>query len=434
MAWNENQSCSIMNIQEDCKVSLELCDSDQENEFCTKSGESNGKDIDIIEKNIESKSLESIDLNDFTNTDGSGTDFDGDSDTDISSNFSDNEIDSDKDTENDIADTISLEVEIEDDFKEKAVDNIIAFFKVKRPTRFIDKESVEDEVSYEESEIRLIRLLGTISFILVIFSTIFSVSLGFDVFKNETKRPWDKIPENKGPELAYPTFNFILLDHYGNLESHQLTNLNTLKFNYRLKLPKARSYFLFADRGDVYVAKSKGNSNNLKITKLSSDGKYRIIADSELPVNFGQATSGSFRLGNLFWVYGSEQNDTKTNFDFHFVTNQAKYKKSYLWSFKKQKWFKGLLFDRYLWKEICGMSINRTFGLIIGNVAHDLLGSDYHGEQSEALTPNCVGSYLLDITSPNNFKLNYCFQLLHNDFIENDEVSCTSLVAKDGSM
>ena len=52
----------------------------------------------------------------------------------------------------------------EDDIKERVADNIIKIFKVKRPVRFIDKDSDKDVISYEESEERLIILLANFSF------------------------------------------------------------------------------------------------------------------------------------------------------------------------------------------------------------------------------------------------------------------------------
>ena len=48
------------------------------------------------------------------------------------------------------------------------------------------------------------------------------------------------------------------------------------------------------------------------------------------------------------------------------------------------------------------------------------------------ITPGCVGYQIIDYATSNITK-NDCFQVLE-DFIQTEEVSCTSLIEKDGSM
>ena len=421
-----------MENHEDGKVSLELYESDHDNEIGSECGGSNEIVVNVSEQSPDLNSLETIDFDDFTSTDGSEYDwnsFDEDSDTDINSFI--------------IEESITLEEKIGND--QNVADNIITFFKVKRPVRFIDKDTIEDEVSYEESETRLTILLCSLSILLLIISSILATILGFQVFQTDNKQPWENISENDALKLSYPTFNFVLMDYLGNLEIHQLINQKALKLIYRLKLPKTGSYFLFADRGEVYVIKGKGNkphskNKEMKITKISTNGNHRTIPNSEMPATLQQEISGSFRMGNLFWVFASQQNEAYANFG-NLLGYESTNGKSFLWSIRKQKWFRvvsPLSYDKTLWwNGPCGMSINRTFGLIISKVDQDnfpgvMDPTAVLDPEDGYITPGCVGYQLVDYAT-SNITINDCFHLL-KDFIQAEEVSCTSLIAKDGSM
>ena len=249
------------------------------------------------------------------------------------------------------------------------------------------------------------------------------------------KKPWATITKTDFPKMSYPSFNFIVMDHLGNLESHQLMNPHILKHNYRLKLPKTGSYFLFADRGEVYVIKGRGynvfgKNKKMKITKLSSTGNHRTIPDSKMPASLTQGIAGSFRLGNLFWVFASQQNEAYANFGNLFSPSDSR---SLVWSIKKQKWFRLvslLSYDKaFWWDNPCGMSLNQTFGLIISTVRQDNW-SEY--DNLGWIPSGCVGFQLVDYAT-SHITRNNCFQMLEN-FVEADEISCTSFISKDGSM
>ena len=53
-------------------------------------------------------------------------------------------------------------------------------------------------------------------------------------FNKETlKNPWDPIISNSA-KGSFPTFNVIVIDRNGNMESLQLQNQNTLKESYKM--------------------------------------------------------------------------------------------------------------------------------------------------------------------------------------------------------
>ena len=80
---------------------------------------------------------------------------------------------------------------------DEIIDKIISFFKVKRPVRFIDKETKEDEVTYEKSEIRLIILMILSAIILTLVNTSIATFTILSKFNKETlKNPWDPIISN----------------------------------------------------------------------------------------------------------------------------------------------------------------------------------------------------------------------------------------------
>ena len=315
---------------------------------------------------------------------------------------------------------------------DEIIDKIISFFKVKRPVRFIDKETKEDEVTYEESEIRLVILMILSAIILTLVNTSLAGFTILSMFNKETlKNPWDPIISNsvKG---SFPTSNVIVIDRNGNLESLQLQNQNILKESYKMKLPKSdkgknstflgyplfsfifEGYFPFEEKGDVYIVKSKGvtTDNGKKlITKISSNGHHRVIKSNELPKRFTSEDTTSFRLGKLFWLVGQPDQFTSS-----FIPN-PNLLESWIFSIEKQRWFKGPF--SFEWEDPCGVPLNRTFGLILYKTFE---------------TSTWIGYYLFNFDETFAFTNNNSFLDIMDGVLNNRPPSCTSMVDKNGSM
>ena len=353
-------------------------------------------DSDQFENSFSDKST-SLELNNFSGSEDSELEYDG-----ILPPFNS--------LENSI---VFDEVECETPkLSDQVADKIISFFKVKRPVRFIDKETAEDEVSYEESEIRLIILLSVLATVFALVSTGLAFTMKSN--KQEVKSPWNTIPNSSN--ASFPTFNFIVIDSLGNLESLQLQNENTFKLNYKMKLPgsladayfEADAYFAFAEKGEVYIVKSKGKRGEGKkqITQLSSNGKHRVIGRSEVPQRFTALRSGSFRIDKYFLVFGYPDM-------YHHQMNFEPIR-SWIWSINKQRWFKGFSFANSSGEIPCGVPLNRTFGIIF----HE---GDF-----------CIRYHLFKF-DPFAFTSHPCFMPL---FFANHlrSISCTSFIGKNGTM
>ena len=310
---------------------------------------------------------------------------------------------------------------------DQITDQVISFFKVKRPVRFIDKESKEDEISYEESEMRLIILMIVTAIILLLVSTSLATFIFLSMFNKELlKNPWDTTIPNSA-KASFPTFNVIVIDRTGNLESLQLQNQSTLNRSYKMKLPKLEQsniemfklegYFVFAEQGDVYVTKSKGvetDKGKKSITKISPNGHHRVIKGSELPKKFTNLDTTSFRLGNSFWIVGQP--------DLSLINSHVLYNvESWIFSIEKQRWFKGpFSFDESSqWGNPCGVPLNRTFGLIL----------------HETFKPSpCIGYHLFNFDETFAFTNDKCFLDILSVMQYIMPPSCTSVVEKNGSM
>ena len=312
---------------------------------------------------------------------------------------------------------------------EQVADQVISFFKVKRPVRFIDKESKEDEISYEESEMRLIILMTVTAIILLLVSTSLAAFVILPMFnKDILKTSWDSTIPNSA-ETSFPTFNVIVIDRHGNLESLQLQNQSTLKESYKMKLPKSKiiewdmllskeGYFVFAEQGDVYVIKSKGvktDKGKKLITKISSNGHHRVIKGTELPERFTSVDTTSFRLGNSFWIVGQPDLYKLGTFVLEHRVE------SWIFSIDKQRWFKGPFSfdDSVQWRDSCGVPLNRTFGLIL----------------HRTLEPaQCIGYHLFNFGDVFVFTNNSCFLDILYNVQHIMPPSCTLVVEKNGSM
>ena len=310
------------------------------------------------------------------------------------------------------------------ELSEQVTDKIISVFIVKRPLRLIDKESKDVEITYEESEERLRNLLLLSAIVFVILSSSLSFYLLNERRNQQIYKPWDTVQNQDIKEQSFPTFNFIVMDQEGNLESLRWINQKTLKLNYKLKLPKPGNndehpYFLYTEKSEIYVV-----NGNMKITKIASNGEHRTIPDSSMPFDSTMLSSTSFRVGKFFWFLG--RNNDRRNEDIgysdtvqvgpHFHSVQGLIEsygppgniESQLWSIGKLKWFPGPSLGGEGWVYPSGAAINRTFGLILSATLEGYTGFHLFNLEPFSFQNNSKFLYHGPDTSDFNFPSSTC--------------------------
>ena len=234
-------------------------------------------------------------------------------------------------------------------------DQIINTFIVKKQERLIDREEHKENISYEESEMRLIylgifsaSLLGMVLLVLTILFSLQALSTTQVIILNVTK------PK----EFIKPLVPKVLIMNkfgQGQMATVEFNDKNqSFQLDWEFKLPRIpqdTGYYLFEDRGNIYSVPS---SPKIKITMLN-ELKHQIIDKSQIPDvsdefyfsgnnlqvgPFVMIFGGSYRLlkggngwvnyGELEWPCSSDRrNKTKL------ITNTI------IWNMKRHVWFKG---------------------------------------------------------------------------------------------
>ena len=330
-----------------------------------------------------------------------------------------------------------------DNVKDQLADAIISSFIVKRPKRFIDTDSITDEVSYEESEVRLILLFTFLSVIVAFVASTLSVWFGFKVFEVTLTNPW-RVLSNKNT-VSYPTNQFIVMDSSGDLESLQLTSSNKLEVNYKLKLPERESYFLLADKRNIFVFKAKKErvetnfkvitNFEMEVTKLIlKSGTNMVIPHRKLQKAYDSMESCSLRVGNTFWILGKVLDEKSQNGVVWSDFNQVFKLGSSFWNLKKHVWFQGPRFNLKSTESnhgFCGTPVNRSHGLVFNYRE----ASDFNPATTliTNISEKCVDLYILNVLNYNLTRHSCLISFDHSQF---DNVllplSCSSLDTKAG--
>ena len=260
-------------------------------------------------------------------------------------------------------------------------DQIINTFIVKKQERLIDREEHKENISYEESEIRLIylgifsaSLLGMVLLVLTILFSLQALSTTQVIILNVTK-----------PKEFFKTLvpKVLIMNKFGQgqmatVEYFDKNQSFELAWEFKLpRIPLDTGYYLFEDRGNIY---SISSSPKMKITMLN-ELKHQIIDKSQIPDvsdkfyfsgnnlqvgHFVMIFGGSFRLleggngwvntGDLDWPCSSDRrNKTEP------ITNTV------IWSIKRHVWFKGPFIPtpNHCIEQSSGFAVNRSHGVLL---------------------------------------------------------------------
>ena len=171
------------------------------------------------------------------------------------------------------------EVETKESKVDIIADQIIKTFIVKKQKNWIDLDTQEDVVSYEESEKRLITLCQVLASILM--STLWTLFvLTYIHFDYELQSIINKI-ELVSEDLTFPVPQVVLMDAegIGEMIVLRLNNQNKFEFAWDFKVPKLKrnsGYFLFTKQKDIFLVYS-----DLKkaITVIHGPSKHNTITN-----------------------------------------------------------------------------------------------------------------------------------------------------------
>ena len=290
------------------------------------------------------------------------------SDEDSNPFTTDNEVEDELETDDNVEEEISSSPP---DLKEKVADGIIHFFRVKSPTRFIDTDSDEDLISYEESELRLIILGLSLSSILSLTSLILLIHYAQLISPNES---FDK---EKKMLLIGPKIAIIDAQGTGFLVMYNVTQNESLIQDWILKLPKhksesksdyhkmtqffhntpikARKYYGFTDQKKVYIPYGDEFRN---MVVIDPNKTHRLVPKSKLTHGCVWDTM-SVKIGQYFWIVGGQDlQNPEMGWKYGHI------QRTVLWSIKKSRWLAGPQLPQPI-NEGCGLALTRTHAQLL---------------------------------------------------------------------
>ena len=270
--------------------------------------------------------------------------------------------------------------EIKNTKADQVADQIIKAFIVKRKKRLIDKEDQNDNISYEESELRLIFMGITLATLLISISMILMIMA---LQNNSQIRLQINLPTTKDTDLKFlsPFVTFMALDGKGYLFTLKQNTDSSFQFEWELKLPKVPNlglntgifggpdvntgYFVFNDRKAVFVISTNSKQ---KMTMINGPDQHVTLARSHIIDNF-YIFGSILRVGNFVMVFGGFDGLLTDSMDSGGCTLTTA-----LWSIKRQHWIHGPLLPP---KIVGCSSISTGFAVNKTNVVV-LFGTDLY--------------------------------------------------------
>ena len=212
-------------------------------------------------------------------------------------------------------------------------DQIIKAFIVKRKKRLIDKEDQNDNISYEESEVRLIFMGITLA---TLFASISVILMIMGLQNNSPNKLQIIRPVTKNARLKFlsPYVTFMALGGEGHLFTLKQNTDASFQYDWELKLPKVPShntgFFVFNDQKAVFVISSNSNQ---KMTMIGGSKQHMTLANSHIIDNF-YYTGSILRVGNFAMVFGGVKHINNVDTNGCTLTTA-------LWSIKRQRWIQG---------------------------------------------------------------------------------------------
>ena len=231
-----------------------------------------------------------------------------------------------------------------------------------------------DNLTKEESEERIN--------ILLIVWTILSLILATTLLNLQPKRPKIRIYFPIVPQkVIRPRAPHILLIYYqGQTIDYPVHSSISSVNDYFRKLPTSDFYFPFFDNETVYVAYGDGRKD---VTRWHGH-VHRRIPNSKYPVSLKTLGATEFQhvvfgagvleqhIGDHYWTIAPNQNCHESRNCSH---------KSYLWSFRKERWIDGPNVPEDLTHVSCITALNRTHALIIGQFVNITTHTEDNGLQ-----------------------------------------------------
>ena len=276
---------------------------------------------------------------------------------------------------------------------DQVADQIIKAFIVTRGQRLIDQDDQNDNISYEESEVRLIFMGITSATLLASISMILSIMAlqMYSPIRHQISLPTKDIQM----KFLSPYVTFMSLSGKGYLFAlKQKTDLS-FQYDWELKLPRVphdTGYFVFNDRKAVFVISSNSNQ---KMTMVNGPKQHVTLANSHIINNFYY--SGSIlRVGNYLMVFGGYASITKWDGSIKCSSTTA------IWSIMRQRWIQGPALPKKItdcYSISTGFAVNNT------NVVVLLTGLITY-EKADDVWNVCIDAYTFsfDTSQWNNVK------------------------------
>ena len=245
---------------------------------------------------------------------------------------------------------------------DKVADQIIKVFIVKRKQRLIDQDNQNDNISYEESEVRIM-LMGIALATLLASISVILIIMAFQQQDSPDRLQISYSAKVVNMKFLSPYVTFMDLSGTGRLFTLKQNMNLSFQYDWEIKLPRVpldTGYFVFNDGKAVFVMSSNSNQ---KMTMIKGPKHHVTLSKSHIIDNF--YTSGSIiRIGNFVMVFGGYYkylNPDKLEFKPCTLSTA-------IWSIKRQRWIPGPSLPGKI--TDCnhfptGFSVNRTVGVIL---------------------------------------------------------------------
>ena len=308
---------------------------------------------------------------------------------------------------------------------EKIADQIIKIVAIEREQNFIDQDIQEDNISYEESEKRLIFYGLSMAFVLSLSSLVFII-LNFQAFGVKDQNVFSAVTIVEDTEhFPIPHVAFMNMWHEGSMLVFTLINQSNFDYAWKFKVPDqsggvSQTYFMFEDLGNIHVAFS---NRKMKMTVIESPTKHFTVPRSELRQGFFGGYS--FRLGNFVMFFGG----TNIQQDIYMSNSQCSSFKTQIWSIKRKVWINGpnLPLKKGCASHASGVSINRTHGIIFHVCQWNVLEND--------CDQDCIDMFVYSVETFEWVLIKKCFIFLGIDIdIYVAKFTCSSYLNKMGKL
>ena len=301
---------------------------------------------------------------------------------------------------------------------DQVADEIIKAFIVKRKKRLIDQDDQNDNISYEESELRLI-FMGITSATLLA-----SISMILTIMALQTYSPirlQASLPSTKDVKLKFlsPYVTFMGLGENGYLFTMKQNTDLSFQYDWELKLPRVpqdTGYFVFNDRKAVFVISSNSNQ---KMTMVNGPKQHVTLAKSRIIDNFYY--SGSIlRVGNYAMVFGGYASNNELIESIECTSTTA------IWSIKRQHWIQGPVLPKKItdcYSISTGFAVNNT------NVVVLLTGLITY-EKADDVWNVCIDAYTFSFDTLQWNDVKECFIESKNIYGLYNYLTCTTYFDK----